>query len=252
MSATTTCPFAPMCEREFVGPELDPAERARLEEHLSTGCPTCEEVFELHLTGSDPAAPGADGRRELDEALGRSLAGAADVMATGRDDVLRRLDERLAREEYLARSRLRRRHLRAVFYMTSLVALALLGATYVGTVAAIRLKERAARSNATKTELEAMVRALARWTKDHGGTPPADLAGLLVALDAPRVGGEGEAYYPLDPARRRPDGAYLDGFDRPYVYVSRPDRAVIYSVGPDGKDDGGQPDDLSAPVFFVQ
>jgi hypothetical protein len=251
VSATTTCPFAPMCEREFVGPDLDDAERAKLEAHLSTGCPTCEEVFELHLTGSDPAAPGNDGRRELDEALTRSLAGAAEVMAGGRDDVLRRLDERLAREEYLARARLRRRHLRVVFYMTSLVALALLGATYVGTVAAIRLKERAARSNATRTELEAMIKALSRWKQDHGA-PPTDLAGLLQALDTPRKGGEGEPYYPLDPARRR-DGAYLDGFDRPYVYVGRADRALIYSVGPDGKDDGGDPDDLSAPpLFFVQ
>lgn len=250
MSATTTCPFAPMCEREFVGPDLDDAERAKLEAHLSTGCATCEEVFELHLTGSDPAAPGSDGRRELDEALTRSLAGAADVMAGGRDDVLRRLDERLAREEYLARSRLRRRHLRVVFYMTSLVALALLVASYVGTKAAIALRLRAARSNATRTELDAMVKALTRWKHDHG-SPPADLAGLLQALDTPRPDGEGAPYYPLDPARRR-EGAYLDGFDRPYVYVGRADRALIYSLGPDGKDDGGEPDDLSSTVLFVQ
>lgn len=250
MSATTTCPFAPMCEREFVGPALDDAERARLEAHLSTGCATCEEVFELHLAGSDPAAPGADGRRELDEALSRSLAGAADAMASGRDEVLRRLDERLAREEYLARSRLRRRHLRVVFYMTSLVALALLVASYVGTKAAIALRLRAARSNATRTELDAMVKALTRWRQDHGA-PPTDLAGLLRALDTPRKGGEGEPYYPLDPTRRR-EGAYLDDFGRPYVYAGRADRALIYSLGPDGKDDGGEPDDLSSTVLFVQ
>lgn len=248
-SATRACPFVPLCEREFTGPDLDDAERQRLEAHLSSGCATCEEVFEEHLAGSDPEAPGSDARRELDDALARSLGRAADAMAEGRERVLRGLDERLAREAYLAASRQRRRHLRAVFYLTSLAACALIVVAYFGTVAAVRLQQRTARTLAVRTELEALVRALTRHVKDHGRVPE-DLPALVRALGAARPDGDGVPYYPFDPARLR-DGGYVDDFGRPYVYRPGKDRAQLYSLGADGKDDGGQPDDLEASVFFV-
>lgn len=247
--ATGTCPFTPLCQRELSGPPLDEGDAERLEAHLSGGCKQCEELFEQHLTGSDDAAaPGADARRDLDRTLATALAAAADAMAERERDVLAKVEERVRREAWFLERRARRRHLRVVFYMTSLVCCVLLGVAYIGLATAAKLKQRAARSEATKTELAALRAGLVRWVKDHGRVP-ADEAAFLEAMASTRPGAD-LPYYPLDP-RRRTQAGYLDDFGRPYRYLPGRDKALVYSTGPDGKDDQGEPDDLGQWVHFI-
>lgn len=249
-AAADTCAFTPLCQRELSGPPLDEAEATKLEAHLSTGCKQCEELFELHLSGSDEAeAPGADLRRELDRTLATAMAAAADAMAERERDVLAKVEERVRREAWFLERRARRRHLRVVFYMTSLVCCVLLGVAYIGLATAVKVKQRQARSEATKTELAALRAALVRWVKDHQAVPQ-DEAAFLAAMAARRPGDDESAYYPLDPNRRTQAG-YLDDFGRPYRYLPGKDKALVYSVGPDGKDDQGEPDDLGQWVHFI-
>ena len=73
---------------------------------------------------------------------------------------------------------------------------------------------------------------------------PGDEGALWEALEA--------GYYPFSPQRRR-EGEYLDDFGQPYRFRSQPGRALIYSVGPNGKDDGGEGDDVRDQwVTFVR
>lgn len=247
--AELACPFASLCEREVTGPPLDTTEEARLEAHLDEGCAVCERVVEAALSGSS-----SDEHKELDQTLGRAVDAAADGMASGRADVLARVERELERERRVELVRLRRRHLRAIFYVTNVAALVLMLVAYVGTVVVVRVQRRTAQRLATSTELRAIVSALHRWVKDHPGAElPADLPALVAALSSPRPAVIDEPpakYYPFDAARLHPAG-YVDDFGRPYRYRSARDRAFVYSTGVDGVDQEGEGDDLGEWVRFV-
>lgn len=245
------CPYGPLCERDLAGPDLDEGELARLEEHLTQGCPECERLIESHLSDEGPALD--DERRDLDAVIGKAVDDAAERMAPSRAAVLARVEDALRRERQAQLLRLRRRNLRAIFYVTNLAALVLLLVAYVGTVLVVRVRLRDAQRQQTETELQAMRAALTRYVKERG-TMPEDARTLVVELARPGRSFEGEEaapYYRFDPQRVL-EGEYLDAFGRPYRFVPGRDRALLYSLGQDGKDAGGEGDDVPAWVHFVQ
>lgn len=243
-AGTGTCPFAPLLERDLAGPALEDPELSSLEAHLAQGCPSCELLLDSHL-GED-----SDEQRALDATLGEAFEAAAERMAPARERVLARVDDELARDRAAQARRLRRRHLRALFYLTNVAALVLLVMAYVGTAVVVRVQVRTAQRAATDLEVQALVRALTRYVKDHERLP-ADARSLVVALSAPSGrAGDGAPYHRFDPGQLV-DGEYLDAFGRPYRYAPGRDRALIYSVGPDGVDARGEGDDVGAWVYFV-
>lgn len=240
-AGTGTCPFTPLIERDIAGPTLDDHEQSTLEAHLAQGCASCEQLLESHLSDD------SDEARALEHSLGQAVDEAASRMAEGRAAVLARVDDELRRDREAQVRLVRRRHLRALFYLTNVAALLLLVVAYVGTVVVVRLQRRAAQRLATETELQAVVRALTRYVKDHD-VLPTDARALTAELGKPAA--SGSPYYRID-ASRIVDGELLDDFGRPYRYVPGSDRALVYSLGPDGQDGEGQGDDIGAWVYFV-
>lgn len=247
-----TCPYGPLCERDLAGPDLDEGELARLERHLSEGCAECEKLIESHISG-EGATPDAEERRDLDRVVGRAVDDAAERMAPSRAAVLARVEDELRRERQAQLLRLRRRNLRAIFYVTNLAALVLLLVAYVGTVLVVRVRLREAQRQQTETELQAMRAALTRYVKERGVLPE-DARTLVVELSRPARHApdeEGAPFYRFEPTRVQ-GGEYLDAFGRPYRFVAGRDRALLYSVGVDGRDAQGEGDDVAAWVHFVQ
>lgn len=249
MISTGSCPFVRLCERDLAGPELSPEEQLELEAHLTLGCPVCEERIERQLDGLlPPDDPAREERGELNLSLGRTLDRAGSRMAEGQAQVMARIQARIRDEEQAQGRQWRRRHLRALFYVTMVAGMLMIFVAYAGTVSAARIQRRAALRTQTATEVRALANALERWSRDHGGELPADLPAAVAALQALR--GE-RPYYPLQPARVTAEG-FLDPFGQLYRYQNEPGRARLWSCGPDGRDDQGQSDDLSAPILVHQ
>lgn len=251
-AGTRSCPLLPLCERDLRGEPLGPDEEAALEQHLAAGCPACEGRLEAHLTASGADEdPGAAAQRDLDRLLVVAMDRAARAMEPGQLRVLDRVRDRLRDEEQAGAQRLRRRHLRVAFYLINLAAAVLLVIAYLGTAAAARVQRAAAHTMATETEVKALVTAVARYVRERGELP-ADMPALVRSLGGPRAGDgvPGPPYYPFAAARLR-DGEYLDDFGRPYRYRPGVGRVQIYSLGPDGRDDEGQGDDLGAWVVLA-
>ncbi|MGE0708272.1 MAG: hypothetical protein AB7N76_18620 [Planctomycetota bacterium] len=198
---------------------------------LASAEPTPEELAALEEAFSG----------ELDDLLSRAHGDAERTMEPGRLDVLARVRAQVDAEEG-QRRRGRRRALRALFYLFNLAAVVLIVVAYLGNRMAIKVLEINARRLATRTELTALTRALVRYVQERPADAlPQDLPAVLRALDAKAP--SGGRYYPFDPARRRGDD-YLDDFGHPYRYLLSRERALIYSVGPNGLDEGGAGDDV--------
>ncbi|MBL4849122.1 MAG: hypothetical protein JKY65_26655 [Planctomycetes bacterium] len=187
---------------------------------------------------------------EFGTALSRAHDDAIEVMEPARLDVLARVREKLEDEASSNRRRIRRRHLRVLFYVVNLVAVVLICVIYVMTHAAIRLKETEGHILATQTEVVSLTRALVRHLAEDKQAPlPHDIPALIKALSATP---EHPARYPLDPDRLRA-GTYVDDFGRPYVIRVDRERVLIYSIGPNKIDDHGQRDDITDQwVTFVR
>jgi hypothetical protein len=186
---------------------------------------------------------------ELDGLLAQAYTSASDNMEPSRLSVLQRVRAQVDDEDASARRRGRRRALRVLFYVFNLAAVVMIVIAYLGNRMAIRVLELNAQRMATQTEVTALTRALVRYAADHRSSPlPKTMPELLTALAPP----EGEPYYPLD-VRRRQDGGYLDDFGRPYLFRFERDRALIYSMGPNGQDEAGGGDDvIDRWVTFVR
>lgn len=184
----------------------------------------------------------------VDEALLLAVARADERLERGRDLVLDRVQAEIRESDLKQGRRLRRRHLRAVFYATLLVCLALIVAAYIGTAAAIRLKRRKAQEVATEAELRVLSRALQRYAADHGELP-GDAEALWQALATPQPNDGAHPYMVLNPHRF--DGTlYRDDYGRSYRYRLEEGWAVVHSLGANGKDEGGLGDDLQVRVVL--
>ena len=250
------CPFLPLCEREFSGSGLSEDEQSGLHDHLSDGCEVCEQRIEAHLSGSDDSLPEASNLRELDQQLSRAVAHGGQAMEQNRLVVLERVKDTIGKEDAEERRRVRRRLQRVLFYVVNVAAVCLLVTAYVGTAMAHQLMVLNARRMQADTEAKALATALVAWAADHPGEAlPHDLPALVNALHGRRSGRE-TTYFRFDPERLR-DRVLTDPFlhgkapPEAYRYVPRRDRAHVYSVGPDGRDDGGAGDDIGHWVQFT-
>ncbi|MEZ6188344.1 MAG: type II secretion system protein GspG [Planctomycetota bacterium] len=198
------------------------------------------------LEGLDPGLAAA--LEEVDEAFTLAMAGVEERMERGRAFVLDRVQVELRAQDLSQGRRLRRRHLRALFYATLLTCLSLIVAAYVGTVAAIRLQRRRAQQGAVETELRGVSNALQRYVADRGDVPQ-DAAALWAALATPQPSDDARPYLSLAPSRF--EGAlYVDDFGHAYAYRLREGSVLIYSLGPNGKDERGLGDDLGVRVVL--
>lgn len=188
--------------------------------------------------------------KEFGAALGAAHEQAAQTMEAGKVDVLARVRESLEDDTLAASRRDRRRHLRILFYVVNLVAVVMICVIYVMTRATIRLKETGERVVATQTEVVALTRALVRYLAADKTTPiPEDLPQLIgtIGQSPERPGG-----YPFSKRRLRGQ-TYVDGFDRPYLILVERERVLIYSAGPNGRDEKGKGDDITDQwVTFVR
>jgi hypothetical protein len=244
----TPCSFLPLCERDFSGPALTASEQDGLSTHLGTGCQSCEDLIEVHLSGSGEGELAA-GTRELDTLLTQATDYAGDAMAGAQLLVLARVQARIADDDLAGRRRIRRRHQRILFYVLNLVAIFLICVAYVGTLMATRVKGVAAKRMSTVNEINAIATALVAYLKDRKVSAPTDMPGLLQALQETRPG-RTTPYYPLN-TKRLMGAMYLDEFGQPYRYRAEPGAALLYSTGPNGVDEHGEHDDLARRVQFV-
>lgn len=182
---------------------------------------------------------------EMGAMLGRAYSDAVDVMEPARLDVMQRVRQQVDAEGARLRRRNRRRALRALFYLFNLAAVVLIVIAYMGNHMAIQVMKLNAQRLATRTEVTALTRGLVRYAQDHPQAKlPSDEGALWEALEA--------GYYPFSPGRRS-GGEYRDDFGYAYRYRAERGRALIYSVGPNGKDDGGEGDDVRDQwVTFVR
>ncbi len=248
MMTQAPCDFLPLCERDFSGPALTESEQEGLSEHLGAGCESCEELIEVHLSGTGEGELAA-GTRELDQLLAQATHYAGDAMAGTQLLVLARVQARIADDERAGRRRIRRRHQRILFYVLNLVAIFLICVAYIGTLMATRVKGVAAKRMSTVNEINAIATALVAYLKDQKVDPPTDMPGLLKALAEKRPG-RTTPYYPLDKTRLM-GGMYLDEFGHPFRYQAKAGEALLYSTGPNGVDETGEHDDLARRVQLV-
>jgi len=90
-----------------------------------------------------------------------------------------------------------------------------------------------------------MEQALSMYRIDHDDYP-SPLAGGLALLSQP--GTRHGAYFEFKPSQKDESGRILDPWGRPFAYDVRPwprRQLVLYSVGPNGIDEGRKGDDLS-------
>jgi len=226
-----------LTERDLEGPSLDVAEQQGLHDHLEQGCPVCEARIELHMSGSDAGSIGSP----ADEQMARAVECAAREMDRGRTLVLDQVQRRIAEEDRAQRRLVRRRMQRVLFYVISVSTVFLLAAAYLLNAVHAKVREATAHTLATRTEVVGLSRALARYLQDKRQVP-ASMPELIDALQTTRP--DGQPYYPLA-ADRLKDGEYLDDFEQPYRYLVRGTRVLVYSVGPNKKDDEGEGDDIT-------
>lgn len=95
----------------------------------------------------------------------------------------------------------------------------------------------------TRAVLHAIKQALEHYRMDRGDYPDAGAKALAAALTDAR-----NPYVQLPAGSVSAAGELVDGWGRPLHYVRGADGgAVVYSYGPDGRDDGGGADDVAPP-----
>jgi hypothetical protein len=221
------CPFGEILDRRVLGEATD-EDRARLEEHVAQGCPTCVPRYqnEEHLEALVLSA-----MRPLEEEIERR-----------RGPVLDELKERIAREDERRGGRRRRRlALNTLLFATVVGGVALLSIEFLA-YAAIK----GARIANTKAEVRALQGAVERYARENAGDLPRDDIDLLPKLARHRTNSD-RPYYEVDKIRIDHVGRLLDPWHNPYVYHLTSKGPVVYSMGPNGRDDGGLLDDIAPP-----
>lgn len=95
----------------------------------------------------------------------------------------------------------------------------------------------------TRAALHAIKQALEHYRMDRGDYPGGGAKALATALTDPR-----NPYVQLPAGSVSAAGELVDGWGRPLHYVRGADGgAVVYSYGPNGRDDGGGADDIAPP-----
>jgi len=212
--------------------------------------PSYGDYVDTEPSPEELAALEAAFENEFGAALGAAHQEAAQAMESTKLDVLARVRQSIDDDSLAASRRDRRRHLRILFYVVNLVAVVMICTIYVMTRAAIRLKETEGRTLATQTEVVALTRALVHHLVADKATPiPQNLPELIATIGETPERPKGYRFS----KRRLQGGTYVDDFGRAYRVLAERDRVLIYSLGPNGRDDKGQGDDITDQwVTFVR
>lgn len=95
----------------------------------------------------------------------------------------------------------------------------------------------------TKAVLHSVWQALEHYRMDRGGFPKSGARDLAAALTDPRM-----PYIQVPAGTINSAGELLDGWGRPLHYsLTDAGAPVVYSIGPNGRDEGGGGDDVVPP-----
>lgn len=227
----TVCPYENLLEQQVLG-ELEGEDEARLDEHTSK-CSHCRAMF------SD--------LQDLQVLFDSQVAEAEQEFRPGRPDLLARINKEIRNTDELVTTRkLRRLNSRFILYTTQLVAVVMIVLTYVASMVSVMTLKRREQVRFTENEIRALIAVTKTYQKVNQGLPPTGNAALVERLSQPikRLPTELRPYFPFDKARLN-QGLFVDTWKRPYVYNVGEKGFVIYSLGPNGKDDGGKGDDIS-------
>jgi len=234
---SAVCPFDALLDRRILG-DLPPEDRARLDEHVTSGCPSC--------------GPRLKAEESLESLFVRAMEPVAQEIGERRNPFLEKLRGSIEREEEQRRDRRRRRlGMNTALFLILMLGVALLSAEYFAYVS-LRAKRIKAERAAAETEVHAIVSALAKLAAERGSAAiPQDRSGLLQALAQKRKDAPGRTYYAVDSTRiDTQTGLLLDPWGHPYVYRHKPDEIMLYSVGPNGADEGGMGDDIAISLIL--
>ena len=234
---SAVCPFDALLDKRILG-DLSAEDRAQLDEHLGSGCPSCSPRFKAE--------------ENLESVFVRAMEPMAREAAERRAPFLEKLRGSIEREEEQRRDRRRRRlGMNTALFLILMLGVALLSAEYFA-YAAMRTRRVKAERAAADTEVHAIVSALAKLASERGsGAVPAERADLLAALAQKRRDAPERTYYGVDSSRiDTQTGLLLDPWGHPYVYRHKPDGVMLYSIGPNGVDEGGMGDDIALSLIL--
>lgn len=141
----------------------------------------------------------------------------------------------------------RRRHRFLSVYLFVLVLIALLCLVLVLAYAALLTFGRARlaqQKELVSGEIRLIANAIRLYHNDYGEYPPEGNASVVWALSKQRKERPGSQYYAFPPKRLK-DGLFLDCWESPYIYIRTDGNFLIYSAGPNRRDDHRSGDDIS-------
>jgi hypothetical protein len=228
---STVCPFGELLDKRILG-DFTPEDRARLEEHLKQGCPSCAERWKTE--------------EKLESTIEDVITPLAREAERRKPFVLDKLKEQLAKEDALRSGRRRRRvGLNAALMLILLLGVTLLSAEYLAYYP-VRLRLLQARKAAAFTEETSMLVGLHKLYEQRGKEAlPRNAGELVKALGQRRI----EVARPYFTPTKVDDNLAVDPWGHPYVYklvpdVGTPTEIRVYSIGPNGIDEDGLGDDI--------
>lgn len=133
---------------------------------------------------------------------------------------------------------------RAVRWVLMLGFLATLAITFEGIASVAIIKKKARRAEA-EMEVRAISHFIHRFHADNRRLPETGNTAMVIDLMGHfRKPDRRIVAFPFE-ARRLDESQALDPWGRPYVYEARGRTFSFYSVGEDGRDDGGKGDDVT-------
>jgi type II secretory pathway pseudopilin PulG len=214
--------------KEFIGlylaGDLPEEKMAELTEHISV-CPKCNEEFKEAK------------RYEL--SVKEALLLTAQKMRSPKSRVLKKIEPEAKKRR--RRSRFMSVYLFLLILIGSLCLALLL--TYAAMSAVSRAKI-ARQKELTAGELQLIANAIRLYHNDYSQYPQDGNANLVLALSSKRKDKPDSQYYEFPPKRLK-NGVFLDCWETLYIYIRTDSAFVIYSAGPNRKDDGRFGDDIS-------
>jgi len=220
------CPYVELVDQRAFG-ALGASEEMKLRDHLPS-CPMCRAALHDH------------------EALEEAVFGEFEELDSELLDTRALLIERIGAairsdDELVTSAKLRRLQGRFMLFAIQFAAGFLILLAYAGSMVGIKLRESRERELFTRVEIHALTVCTRVYLGALKVLPPAGNAALVQRLRQPYKAGK--PYYSF-PAERLRDGRFLDRWSQPYVYQRTDGGFRIYSLGPNGKDDGGAGDDI--------
>jgi len=232
-----SCGYEGFLDRRLLG-EAAPGEIDAFKAHVD-GCPPCHARWQEAST--------------LERLLVGSLRVVEDAFPPPRASVLARLDEvpRLTGSES---QRLRsprlgpgRRVPRQILTLTVMTALTLLVLHLLYAAFLVREQRRimatipAAKA---RTDVRTLGIAAEAYRRGERALPPDGIRNLVEALSRARAA-TGRPYYAFRKTQLDAGREYHDPWGQPYVYRAAGGTVVLYSLGENGRDEGGRGDDVT-------